>query len=213
MATKGRKIPRRVPQQARSAEVVAAIVEATDRVVLRLGIGGLTTTLVAATAGVSVGTLYQYFPSKAALLAAWEERTMGALFEDLKAHAIEVAGLDVELRLFAITRRAVDGVVRVALRYRFDGDAQFAARTDEKLRLAEACSEFIAGALEANREAMRPLDLKLAATLVVKTAVTMAFTAAAEHQVAVESGAFQHELSTMIARYLLVDKRLAALEP
>jgi AcrR family transcriptional regulator len=62
--------PRKSPVQARSAASVEAILEATIQVLLQVGKEKLTTTLVAARAGVSVGTLYQYFPNKSALLQA-----------------------------------------------------------------------------------------------------------------------------------------------
>ena len=60
--------PRKTPIQTRSADTVAAISEATIQVLLSGGPDQLTTTRVAERAGVSVGTLYQYFPNKHALL-------------------------------------------------------------------------------------------------------------------------------------------------
>jgi len=62
--------PRKSPVQARSTASVDAILKATVQVLVRVGKEKLTTTLVAARAGVSVGTLYQYFPNKTALLRA-----------------------------------------------------------------------------------------------------------------------------------------------
>jgi AcrR family transcriptional regulator len=62
--------PRKAPVQARSAASVNAILEATIQVLRDVGKERLTTTRVAARAGVSVGTLYQYFPNKSALLQA-----------------------------------------------------------------------------------------------------------------------------------------------
>jgi AcrR family transcriptional regulator len=62
--------PRKSPVQARSTASVDAILEATIQVLLSVGKGRLTTTGVALRAGVSVGTLYQYFPNKSALLQA-----------------------------------------------------------------------------------------------------------------------------------------------
>ncbi len=62
--------PRKSPVQARSAASVHAILEATIQVLLSVGKDRLTTTSVASRAGVSVGTLYQYFPNKSALLQA-----------------------------------------------------------------------------------------------------------------------------------------------
>ena len=60
--------PRKTPQQERSAASVEAILQATVQVLLKDGSRKLTTTRVAQRAGVSVGTLYQYFPNKSALL-------------------------------------------------------------------------------------------------------------------------------------------------
>jgi AcrR family transcriptional regulator len=62
--------PRKLPVQARSVASVDAILEATIQVLLDVGKKRLTTTRVALRAGVSVGTLYQYFPNKSALLQA-----------------------------------------------------------------------------------------------------------------------------------------------
>ena len=72
--------PRKSPVQARSAASVDAILDATIQVLLNVGKDRLTTTRVALRAGVSVGTLYQYFPNKSALLQA-----------ALKRHLAEVA--------------------------------------------------------------------------------------------------------------------------
>src|ERR1017187_3027535 len=60
--------PWKTPVQARSAVTVEAIYEATVQVLLAVGPDRLTTTRVAERAGVSVGTLYQYFPNKQSLL-------------------------------------------------------------------------------------------------------------------------------------------------
>jgi AcrR family transcriptional regulator len=67
---------RKSPVQARSAASVEAILKATIQVLLKVGKENLTTTRVAARAGVSVGTLYQYFPNKGALLRAALQRHM-----------------------------------------------------------------------------------------------------------------------------------------
>ncbi|GGG67114.1 TetR/AcrR family transcriptional regulator [Edaphobacter dinghuensis] len=68
--------PRKLPVQARSAASVDAILQATIQVLLAVGKERLTTTRVAMRAGVSVGTLYQYFPNKSALLQAALRRHM-----------------------------------------------------------------------------------------------------------------------------------------
>ncbi len=65
---------RRKPTQARSERTVARILDAAAHVFAELGYTATTTNHVAKAAGVSIGSLYQYFPNKDALLVALEER-------------------------------------------------------------------------------------------------------------------------------------------
>jgi AcrR family transcriptional regulator len=83
--------PRKRPVQARSAQLVADILQAAIRVLEREGAQRFTTIRVAETAGVSVGSLYQYFPNKQAILYRlqldeWEKTsaTVEALLGDAK---------------------------------------------------------------------------------------------------------------------------------
>jgi AcrR family transcriptional regulator len=89
-ATKSALQPRKTPVQARSTTTVDAILQATVQVLIAVGKERLTTTLVAARAGVSVGTLYQYFPNKRALLQACLKRHMeqvsGAISQACEEH-------------------------------------------------------------------------------------------------------------------------------
>ncbi|MBE7211171.1 MAG: TetR/AcrR family transcriptional regulator [Gluconacetobacter diazotrophicus] len=71
--------PRKSPVQARSAVTVEALHVATIQVLTTAGLKGCTTTRVAARAGVSVGTLYQYYPNRDALLAGLLSVTLGGL--------------------------------------------------------------------------------------------------------------------------------------
>jgi AcrR family transcriptional regulator len=76
--------PRKLPVQARSAASMSAILEATVQVLLQVGKERLTTTRVASRAGVSVGTLYQYFPNKSALLRAALKRHLNEVTEAIE---------------------------------------------------------------------------------------------------------------------------------
>ena len=62
--------PRKRPVQERSRETVRAILEAAARIFEEVGVEAATTDRIAARAGISVGSLYQYFPNKAAILVA-----------------------------------------------------------------------------------------------------------------------------------------------
>ena len=84
--------PRKLPVQARSAASVDAILKATIQVLLKAGKERLTTTGVAMRAGVSVGTLYQYFPNKSSLLQAALRRHMDEVTEAVERICLEQRG-------------------------------------------------------------------------------------------------------------------------
>lgn len=83
---------RKKPRQARAEVTVDAIFEATIQVLLGEGIHRLTTTRVAERAGVSVGTMYQYFPHKQALLYALNERYLDRLAERVEMACMQGHG-------------------------------------------------------------------------------------------------------------------------
>ena len=70
MSAVNRLTPRKVPSQHRAAVTMDAIVEAAARILDSAGARGLTTTRIAEVAGVSIGSLYQYFPHRDAIVAA-----------------------------------------------------------------------------------------------------------------------------------------------
>jgi AcrR family transcriptional regulator len=74
-------IPRRRPRQARAQATVDAIIQATARVLIEDGYDRASTNRIAQAAGVSIGSLYQYFPSKEALVAALVETHVDRMME------------------------------------------------------------------------------------------------------------------------------------
>lgn len=70
--------PRKVPQQARSRKMVSQILEAATRVLEEDGLKGFNTNAVAEAAGISIGSLYQYFPDKDSMVAMLIHRRVKA---------------------------------------------------------------------------------------------------------------------------------------
>lgn len=84
---------RRTPQQARSKARLARVLKAAERVLVAEGVGALTTTRVAAEAGVSVGSLYQYLPDRDAIIdalaAGYFTQLEAVMDEFVRAAAVE----------------------------------------------------------------------------------------------------------------------------
>jgi AcrR family transcriptional regulator len=87
--------------------MVEAIVEAAARILETRGLAGFNTNAVAERAGVSVGSLYQYFPSKEALMSALSVRERGRLAADIEAAGRPRAGLSLEESLRRLVRAAI----------------------------------------------------------------------------------------------------------
>jgi len=76
--------PRKLAAQQRSRATVDALVEATARILVKEGFDKASTNRIAEVAGVSVGSLYQYFPSKEALVAAVIERHQQEIMQTVR---------------------------------------------------------------------------------------------------------------------------------
>lgn len=91
--SKSSKNPCRTPKQARARETCDVIFEATAQILEKHGEAALTTNRIADRAGVSVGTIYQYFPNKQALLVALARREMASLANSTSARPKRKAGV------------------------------------------------------------------------------------------------------------------------
>jgi AcrR family transcriptional regulator len=103
-----RTTPRKRPSQARSRATVDTVLEATARVLVKRGFDGLTTNLVAEAAGVSIGSLYQYFPNKSALVGALIEKHV----EDIMALCLSELARVARLPIAQAIRCMVELMIR-----------------------------------------------------------------------------------------------------
>ena len=163
--TSTRLEPRKSPVQARSTASVDAILKATVQVLLRVGKEKLTTTRVAARAGVSVGTLYQYFPNKRALLRAALKLHVEEILAEVDRVCVAQQGQPVEQMVEALAVASL----AVKLRDPKKGRALYAVSSDvEGAKIAadaEArAKDALVGLLKSAPEMLKT-DLQLMATV------------------------------------------------
>ena len=145
--------PRKSPVQARSAITVDSILEATIQVLLSMGKERLTTTRVAFRAGVSVGTLYQYFPNKRALLQAALKRHLDEVTNAVEQVCREQKGNPLEQMATAVITAFLNAKMRdaktsVAL-YAVSSDVDGAKMAQQMgLRANKAIVQMLASASE-----------------------------------------------------------------
>jgi AcrR family transcriptional regulator len=88
--------PRKIASQERSRATVDALVEATARILVKEGFDKASTNRIAEVAGTSVGSLYQYFPSKESLVAAVIERHQQEIMQTVRSELAEVLAQPLE---------------------------------------------------------------------------------------------------------------------
>ncbi|MBS0273375.1 MAG: TetR family transcriptional regulator [Proteobacteria bacterium] len=99
--------PRKDASQKRSRATVDALVEATARVLVKEGFDKASTNRIAGMAGVSIGSLYQYFPSKEALVAAVIDRHQRDVQRAVRAELAEAMNLPLEKAVRKLVAMAV----------------------------------------------------------------------------------------------------------
>jgi AcrR family transcriptional regulator len=202
--TANRLKPRKTPVQARAAETRERILDAGARVFSEHGYSAGTTNRIAAEASLSVGSLYQYFPSKDAILVELVRRHIAEGTERLLAGLAAAGGDDL---------RAVLGAVVDAMIANHAGDPglhqvlfEEAPRPPELLAelhdLEGRAVAMVAGVLAAT-PGVQVGDVHLAARLVTATVESLVHRLVATRDRGVDLVAFRDELLTMLTRYLL----------
>jgi AcrR family transcriptional regulator len=122
--------PRKTPRQARAQATCDAIIEAAARIIAAGGLAAFNTNAVAERAGVSIGSLYQYFPNKDALMVALIERQ-----QDEQLARVEAATRVAPARDLTATVRLI---VRAAMAHHHDDSLLASAIDHEEARLPVA---------------------------------------------------------------------------
>jgi AcrR family transcriptional regulator len=136
---------RRQPQQRRARLTVDAILEAVVRILKREGFGVLTTNRIAEVAGVSIGSVYQYYPDKRAIFIALHQRHIEQIDRIIGATLIEHAGSPLDTFIRAVVEVMVEAhttdpelyeLLLHEVPHRADGAQDFATRLHGAFRLA-----------------------------------------------------------------------------
>lgn len=105
---------RRAPSQERAVQTIDTLFQATAQILEREGEAGLTTNKVASVAGFSIGTLYQYFPSKDALIQAMGLRVQNQVLDQMEKYLNDLQMRDdlAQLEPYSLVRQALGMVMQ-----------------------------------------------------------------------------------------------------
>jgi AcrR family transcriptional regulator len=193
---------RKLPQQSRSRATVRALLDACAQILVEAGYEAVTTTRVADRAGVSVGSLYQYYPGREALVAALIEEHAAQLLTELgKAFGPDM-DLETGVRRFA---RSAVGAHRIdpALHKILTEQVPRVGRMAEAMNTSQRITEIVEGFLMDRRHEIAPdVDIHLAA-LVLETAVeALAHKAVLALPDLLADGVMEEQIVRIVLRYL-----------
>jgi AcrR family transcriptional regulator len=198
--------PRKHASQQRSRVTVDALIEATARILVRDGFDKASTNRIADEAGVSVGSLYQYYPGKEALVVAVIERHNRDLLKVVRDALLEINAQPIETGVRALVAAAIDA-------HRLDPNlhrvlAEQIPRTGA-LENVEAFNRETYGLfrsyLEDHKDEMRAIDLDLAAFVCVTSIEALTHTAVLHRPEVLSDetvGVLVDEAARLVLRYL-----------
>ena len=185
---------RKKPKQDRSAVTVEALIQATARILERDGREALTTNRIAQVAGVSVGSLYQYFPNKASLLAEVKRR-----FDlDFTQRITNELGRFAQRPLSEAVRAFVHFLIEIhAENARLHNEVS-AEVPDTEVALIR---QFAQSYLESHRDEIRPVDLELSTYILIEAGEALIHGTALRDPKRLVDAAFAEEVCQLFLRY------------
>ncbi|CAN7727643.1 TetR/AcrR family transcriptional regulator [Variovorax paradoxus] len=182
MAKKPVTKPRKIAVQERSRATVGSLIEATARILVKEGFDKASTNRVAEVAGVSIGSLYQYFPSKEALVAAVIERHQQQIMQMVRSELAQVRAqpLDQAIRRFvavAVAAHRLDPQLHRVLAEQIPR----VGRLEKLETFSRENFSLFRAYLEAARDELAVDDLELASFVCVTTIEALTHNAVLHH--------------------------------
>ncbi|MBP6014034.1 MAG: TetR family transcriptional regulator [Alphaproteobacteria bacterium] len=196
-------IPRKRPEQDRSRATVDAIIAAAAHILVKHGYDAFTTNRVAERAGVSIGSLYQYFPNKEALLG----ELMRQHKSDLEAGIDKMAEDAKKVPLAEVVRAAIEHNVQAhlidpALHRVLSEEVPRLGKLDWQGDFSKRAAARVLAVLEVRRAELAIADLDLAVYMLTRAVEAIVHNAVTERLHDLKSGALADELTRMLVGYL-----------
>ena len=199
--------PRKRPRQKRSAATVEVILDGAARILEREGLERFNTNAVAAAAGVSIGSLYQYFPGKDALMAALVRRDATRFAAEVEAAVAERPGEDWREAVLRLIAAAVGHQLDLPNLARILDFEEARLPLDDQTAAAErAMMAAIVGVLRRGEGALADLDLMEAAADLIH--LTRALVDAEGRKAEPDRAGLSRRLRRAVFGYLAGESRL-----
>jgi AcrR family transcriptional regulator len=206
MAKKPATNPRKSASQERSRLTVDALLEATARILVSDGYDRASTNKIAAMAGVSIGSLYQYFPSKEALVAAVIDRHKNEVMEVIRNILVKAAARPVEDAARELVSAGIDAHrVNPKLHRVLTEQIPRVGRLENIEAIERDTYALVRGYLDAHRNEINVADLDVAAFVCVTAVEALTHASVLRHPEMLtgeKSERFVDDVTRLVIRYL-----------
>jgi AcrR family transcriptional regulator len=195
--------PRKQPQQDRSRVTVEAILEATTHILTAEGYEKANTNRIAKRAGISIGSLYQYFPNKESLMAALIEQHSNEMAElvETKLNNLFDSPLEIvvpELIRAVIAAHAINPRLHQVLSEEIPRLGKLIQMEQAQARIAQILRSYL------NRwsDSIEPQNLEMTVFILCRTVDALSHAAVIEYPDFVKDDRFEREVSNLLLSYL-----------
>jgi AcrR family transcriptional regulator len=204
MPRKPATTPRKLPQQDRSRFTVAAILEATTRILVEEGYDKANTNRIAERAGISIGSLYQYFPNKESLMTALMEQHSQEMAELVEIKLNRSIDSPLEIVIPEIISAVVAAhAINPRLHQVLSDEIPRSGRSEQMHKADERITELLTAYLDRWRDLIYPQNIDLTVFILSRTVDALCHSAVIEHPNFVSDSQFEREVSNLLLSYLI----------
>lgn len=204
MPRKRSTIPRKLPQQDRSRMTVEAILEATTHILTEEGYDKANTNRIAERAGISIGSLYQYFPNKESLMAALMDQHSNEIAELVESKLNHLFNTPLETAIPELVKAVIAAhAINPRLHQVLNEEIPRSERLQQMQKADERIAELLRAYLTRWSDCIHPQNLEMTVFILSRTVESLCHSAVIEHPDFVSNSQFEQEVSNLLLSYLV----------
>ncbi|MGC1310406.1 MAG: TetR/AcrR family transcriptional regulator [Phormidesmis sp.] len=200
MPRKLRITPRKLPKQDRSRVTVDAILTAAAHILTEDGYDTASTNRIAERAGVSIGSLYQYFPNKEAIITALRERHIDEMAEIVESVVNQTAHQPIDLALHELVKACVAAhQIDPTLHQVLSEQVPRLNQSSAEAKILMLLREF----LEQRHDRIQAQNLKLTVFILERTIESLVHAAVIERPEFLQEGQLEEAITKLLLSFLV----------
>jgi AcrR family transcriptional regulator len=204
MSPKSLAKPRKKPQQDRSRITVEAILEATARILTEKGYSKTNTNQIAELAGVSIGSLYQYFPNKESLMAALIQQHCDEMVELVEFKLNHLFDTPLEEAIPQLVKAVIAAhAINPRLHQVLNEEIPRSGRLEQTQTMDERITNMLLKYLERWSDRLKPQNLEMTVFIFSHIVESLCHAAVIEDQRYMNNEEFEQEVFRMLLAYLV----------